>query len=433
VWGRTTPQRLRGARAGLILATLVVGGMQVALVTGAQGAVDRVDTQTVRALLGARTAQASLIDADRDAIHSFVSGDVVLVGPGQRYQDSIKAASQAIEQVSETGAGDPAQIQSIDAEVVTYTGLIEQADAARRAEAATARAPVRAAVSNQAPLQTAGLGQAYLWYASKTLHAPGGLLDSVRQLGDQQQTRLAARPWWLGTGAVTTGLLGSVLLLAGLVTAQWRLARRFRRIINLPLAVATVCAIGLGSWVTVGLLHVEGGYDHAASADLGPLLGLWQVRSSVTDADGQSGLSVLQRAQCPPGAACESTVTGLDAAVSEALERAVASDTAVPAALSTAVAAPLTGLVEATRLVGDQVASNDTRTAGLTLGQGEQAFNRLDSTLTKTTQTAQNWLEADLQSSRDLPGLLVGAGGVAVLIGFLTFYGFRPRLEEYRT
>jgi hypothetical protein len=410
-------------RAVLILTTLVVGVMQVALVSGALGAVDRVDGQTARALVAARKAQASLIDADRAAIHSFLSGDVVLVGPGQRYQDSIKAAAQAIEQVSETAASDPVEIQSIDVQLVTYFGLIEQADAARRAEAATGAAQA----------QGAGLGEAYLWYASKMLREPGGLVATIEQLGDELEATLTARAWWLGAGAVTTCLVAAVVLLGCLIVVQWWMARRFRRIINLPLAGATVCAVLLGGWAAVGLVHVERGYDHAEYADLRPVLGLWQVRSSATDADGQSGMSILQRAQCPVGVACESTVADLDRVVTAAIGRAVAADRVVPGRLNGPVASPLAGVLETARLVQGRVAGHDVPAAAVALEQGEKTFNQLDSALTERTQATQDALDGDLHSTREVPGLLVGAGGLAVLIAFLTFYGFRPRLEEYRT
>jgi hypothetical protein len=143
-------------------------------------------------------------------------------------------------------------------------------------------------------------------------------------------------------------------------------------------------------------------------------------------------MAVLQRAQCPRQAACESTVADLDRAVTAAIGQAVASDRAVPGSLNAPVASPLSGLLDTARGVQRDVAGDDVPAAAALLEQGEKTFNQLDVVLSEGTQSTQDRLEADLRSARQVPGLLVGTPGLAVAMAFLTFFGFRPRLEEYR-
>jgi hypothetical protein len=63
-------------------------------------------------------------------------------------------------------------LQAIDAEPVTYVGLIEQADATYRVEA------------SRTSSRSAGLGRAYLWYASTMLHEPAADGTAAQPGGD---------------------------------------------------------------------------------------------------------------------------------------------------------------------------------------------------------------------------------------------------------
>jgi hypothetical protein len=425
-WGRTTPQRLRLARATLILVTILTGLTGSVLVDSALQSVERVHSRTARALVATRQARASLADADRAAVHSFLGGDVLLGGPGQRYQDAVKAANQAVVQLAGTVGGDSSdsqRLQAIDAGLVTYVGLIEQADAAQRAEAAAGAAGTR----------RAGLGTAYLWYASRVLHEPGsGLLARVEQLGYDQGRILDARPWSLGAGALTTDVAVGAALLGCLVVVQVWMLRRFRRIASVRLAVATVCALVLCGWTVAGLVHVQRGYDSAEQTALEPLLGLWQVRSMATDADGQSGMAALQAAQCPAAAACRSAVGALGAAVTTAARTATASDAALPQLLRSSGGSSLARSLATATLVRDETTRGEIAKATADVQRGEPAFNEFDSGLVDRIQLVERSLATQLESAQEVPGLRVGIPVLSVVIMILASSGIGPRLEEYR-
>lgn len=424
----TTPQWLRLARNALILAAILVGLTGIVVVNGALQSVERADSRTSRALIAARQAHASLADADRAAVHSFVSGDVLLGGPGQRYQDSIKTANQAIGQLAEALGGDSrdsAQLQNIDAELVTYVGLIEQADAAHRAEAARATAQDA----------RAGLGEAYLWYASRMLHGDelvSGLLDRVDQVGENQEEILAARSWWLGGGALLSYLAAVIILLGCMIAAQLWMTRRFRRMVNLPLAVATVCALGVCGWAVVDLVHVQRTYASAERNDLKPLLGQWKVRSAAAEADGQSGLASLLAARCPVGVACRSTVVSLGYSVTLAAQTAAATERTLPGP-QRAFGASLGQSLDNARTVTIKVGQGDVAGAKKSVQSGETAFNAFDSRQLDQIQATERSLANRMDSAQNVPGLRVGIVILSVLVMILAFLGIGPRLNEYWT
>lgn len=384
---QTTPQRLRLARAVLVTAAVLTGLTGAVVAEQAPGSVGRIGNGTIRALVATRQAHAYLVDADRVAILSFANEDVLIGGPGQRYQDAVTGAGRAIEQLAETLGGGPAdqELQAINAELVTYMGLIEQADAAHRAEAA-----------RQDGTPSAGLGRAYLWYASSTLHRPGsGLLARVDALGETQEHALATRSGWLGAPAMLACPLLGGCLLAGLVSTQVWMRRRFRRTLNLPLALATSCAVLVCSWMVVDLTHVQHGYTSAVDTAVEPLLGLWQIRSAAAEADGQRGMATVLATQCPASAPCQDTVTALG----EAADRAAAT-------------------------VRSQ--------------RGDAAFTTFDADLLDRIQALDRSRQEQLQAAQHVPGLVggvlmlvVGILILSVLIIILTGLGIQNRLAEY--
>ena len=421
-WDGATPQRLRLTRMALLLATILVGLVGVVLADGALQSVEQLDTRTSRALIATRQAHAALTDADRVVVHSFLSGDVLLGGPGQRYQDAIKTANQSIEQLAEavgSESADSRKLQSIDAELVTYIGLVEQADAAHRAEKATA---------GSAAAETAGLGEAYLWYGSRMLHEPGsGLLARIDQLSAEQQQTLNAGRWWLGAGALWTYLVVAVLLLGGLAVAQIWMVRRFRRWVSLPLALATACALAVCAWTAVDLVHVQRTYASAEQDGLRPLLERWRVRSAAADTEGQSALGTLLVARCPAKAACQSTITDLGASISVAARQAREAS----AKLTFSPDSLFSRSLAASERVGTDVIRRDLVAARRDVQAAEPAFSRFDTEQLSRIQAEQKVLSRKMQSAQEAPGLRIGIPILAVAIVILTFLGFGPRLNEY--
>jgi hypothetical protein len=295
----STPQRLRRLLALILGATAVLWITATVLVQGQRGTVASVRDGSSPAWVDAVEAHAALSDADRAAWQSFRSGEAQLTGPGQQYQNDITTASQDLERLAALEpAGGPGgeQLQTISGQLVTYQGLVEQADAANRADIALGTA------SNH------DLGYAYLTYASSSMRNPqGGLLASIDQLASLDRQTLGqqfASPWaepalLLAAAAAGAAVLGSILAARGF------LARRFRRAISLPLLAAAALACGLLAWMALVTLPADAAFAAAGGTALPRLTTSWKAQiRSVDEA------AAALRGSRPPGPAERAAAAG---------------------------------------------------------------------------------------------------------------------------
>src|SRR6185312_8124985 len=85
----------------------------------------------------------------------------------------------------------------------------------------------------------------------RILPAAGGLYGAeARRLGHDQASGTE-------TGGLIVTIVAFVLALAALVGAQVFVARRTRRVLNLPLIAATAILIALGAWVAIGMVRAS--------------------------------------------------------------------------------------------------------------------------------------------------------------------------------
>ncbi|ONI85146.1 hypothetical protein ALI22I_30115 [Saccharothrix sp. ALI-22-I] len=347
--------------ASLLVTTALVAAVSWYAFDDVHDTIDTVDTRTSRALLEASAAKSALVEADLLAITSFRTGEALLSGPGDRYGNRIATASQSLAQVAEdnvAGEDGSKQIQVVEGLLASYTDWIGQANAHHR--------------------QNSGLATIDLWYASRLLHTQdSGVLAQLENLVKVQQdamdVQLAGSSTSPGRIALLTVPVG--VLLALLVGAQVFHAKRFRRVLNVPLVLATLVLAGVCAVVGYGLVaqhRVE-----VAADDLRALVGTWQERTSATAAEGQQALSDLVTGEC----------RGADGGCGETVTRFI------------------------TEL---RAADPGTRPSDLELTGGVQRVN---------SQIAVANGTADLE-------LLIPAG--ALLIAVLVWLGFLPRLEEYR-
>lgn len=192
-----------------------------------------VQTGTVPAMGEIAAAKSALLRADRAAIVSFTTGGAQLAGPGDEFQNQIAVASQSLTRVAEHNmAGDLGSgvLQLVEGLMVSYVSMIGQADAHFR----------------QPDGET--LGAVDLWNASRLLHKPDGalvnqldtLLAAHQRVLDGQLADTATTP-----GAVVVVLLPAVALLVLLVITNLVFFRRFRRRMNLWLALAVAALVSL--------------------------------------------------------------------------------------------------------------------------------------------------------------------------------------------
>jgi hypothetical protein len=159
---------------------------------------------------------------------------------------------------------------------VTYQGLVEQADAANRADIALGTSSDH------------DLGYAYLTYSSSSMRdLQGGLLASIDVVAVVDRSTLSqqlASPWTdptllLVAAAADAGVLASIL-------AAWAfLLRRFRRSISPPLLAAAVLTCGLLAWMALVMLPADSAFAAVRDTALPRLTASWQAQIRTVDAE----------------------------------------------------------------------------------------------------------------------------------------------------
>ena len=228
----TTRRTLQGLVAGLLIMTVIVFVTSLLTFTRVHDTADTVRTRTAPAILDIVVARTALVEADNAAVRSFKTDSrtaVLLAGPGDEFRSQIAIASQSLTRAAEhniAGEAGSRALQLVDGLIVTYTGMIEQADTLDM------------------------LGQADFWHGSllhiEILEQLDGLLDAQKRALDNQLATSSMTP---GAALVVLGPL--VVLLALLVVAQVVLRRRFRRRVNPWLVLATTLLVGLSAVTSV--------------------------------------------------------------------------------------------------------------------------------------------------------------------------------------
>jgi hypothetical protein len=273
-----------------LLSTAVLLGIAAAAVQRGQQSV----TQPVRgasfpAYLDAVQARAALSDADRAAWQSFLSGEGELIGPGQQYQNDITTAGEALERLAAfqaPGSQGSSQLQTISGQLVTYQGLVENADAAYRSEVALGRA------------SRGDLGVAYLTYASDAMrNQQGGLLAGIDQLVSADQATLGGQLGspWASSALLLAFAAFAIAAIAAFAAAQMFLKRRFNRVVSLPLLLAATAACGLSAWLVIAVWNTDSAFAAARDTALPALTAQWNAQK--TKVDDQA--SAMQTSKTP--------------------------------------------------------------------------------------------------------------------------------------
>lgn len=328
----STPKRLRRQLAVVLAATVLLWITATILLQELHGTVNSVRGST-SAYLDVIKAHAALSDADRAAWQSFRAGQAQFTGPGLQFQDDITNANQDLQRLAALSGGAGSEhLKTVSGQLVNYQALVEQADAAYRADS------VLGAASSH------GLGYAYLTYASDSMRDPGGLLATIDDLNSLDRRTVEgqlASPWANPALFFACGLAGFLCLGTILVT-QGFLRRRFRRMTSPALLTAAALVCGLMTWMAVVILPADTAFATARSTALPKLTGIWQTQIRTVDATA-AALRTRSSGHAPGGASSGLAVTATQSA-SSALDADLAAtgDTGgLPAgvpALATAIA-----------------------------------------------------------------------------------------------
>lgn len=265
----TTPALLRLLVAACTLACLLFGIGTAATLVGGSSAMDRA-TRNAAQLARVQAIQASLLHADAIATNAYLGGG--LESPAQRaeYARAMDDVARLIPEAGEAQPADRDALRALNAEVVAYATTMEQARANNR--------------------QGFPLGGAYLADAGSHLRRGAmPLLDSLVAANDQRVlTELA---WVDRTWVVPLGLLATLVLVVALVLV----ARRFRRIVNIGLAVAL--ALVVAALLTLGLLvsTVRDGVHGVRDGSLQTARSIGVARGHADEAKAYEALTLIAR------------------------------------------------------------------------------------------------------------------------------------------
>ena len=289
-----TPGRLRGIGALTVIACLVFGLAAGFSFRAADGALSRAGANTDQ-LIRVQAIQNRVVQADADATNAFLVGGLEPPAERAEYTAAITSASKLIAEAAESQPADGPALGALNEALLTYSSEIEQARANNR--------------------QALPIGSQYLKNASAGLRADAlpplrNLVDANNQRVDEEFDNAGSAVLWL----VIFGLLTLLVLGFALV---W-LARRTRRYVNVPLAVAAAIVLVTLVVGAVGLGAIGSKVDEVRSGVYAATLSTAQARIAGFDAKSNESLSLIARGS---GAAFEEAWQGSDTTIQRELSK----------------------------------------------------------------------------------------------------------------
>ena len=401
-----TPGRLRGLGALTVIACLVFGLAAGFSFRAADGALTRAGANTDQ-LIRVQAIQNRVVQADADATNAFLVGGLEPPAERAEYTAAITSASKLIAEAAKSQPADGAALGALNEALLTYSSEIEQARANNR--------------------QALPIGSQYLKNASASLRADAlpplrSLVDANNQRVDEEFDNAGSAVLWL----VIFGLLTLLVLGFALV---W-LARRTRRYVNVPLAVAAAIVLVTLVVGAVGLGAIGSKVDDVRGGVYAATLSTAQARIAGFDAKSNESLSLIARGS---GATFEEAWQGSDSTIQRELTKLDSNDAA-------ADFEPLpwddyASVHEQIRKLDDS--GNWDGAVRLATGTGSSSGNATFANFDSSSGEQLSTLGEDTASQLD------GAGGwlpfaavlglvAGVIAALCAWWGVSLRLEEYR-
>jgi hypothetical protein len=406
---------------GAVLLSWVVGATVVASRRRATRAVG-LDAEPL--LFSAQDIFSSLAAADATAANAFLAGGIEPADQRRAYLDDIQRASGGIADASMKGGSSGrgrAALTTLARQLPVYTGLVEAARADNR--------------------QGLPAGAAFLREASTLMRQ--GLLPAAQALYETEATQLgheygnSSEP--LQNAAI---VLIALLLLGALIVPQLYLVQRTNRVINVPLLLATLVAVGLLGWVLVAFAGERNDLATAKRQGSDPVQVLSQARILALRAKGAESLSLVARGSgqaFDADFAAFTTSLGVPDGYPGVLARARAlASTSQSRQAAAAVDDAFTAYLTVHKKVTDLVSSGRFAEAvALAVGprpdQVNATFKRLDSSLDQALTLNQAEFARRAAAGRhQLDGLSTAIPLGLVLAGLLALAGLQQRINDYR-
>jgi hypothetical protein len=393
-------------RALLIVAAVVSVVFGLAAAQGynqSDGALQRAEANTAQ-LVRIQAIHTNLVSANADATNAFLVGGLEPPAQRQHFVDSMTTAARLISEAATAQPADQKALGELNATLLTYQGLIEQARANNR--------------------QGLPIGSQYLKDASATLQ--GDSLPLLKELVKANQARVNTEFDGINDGNLWLVLAGVLALVVLILCLIW-LAKRSHRYFNLPITAAAglvLVTMLIGGASLAGSSSDAKDTRNEAFADT---LALSQARISAYDAKSNESLTLIAR--------------GSGAAFEDAWKRSAA-DTSAQLAQVATTARGLDSLWGTYRSVHTQIRTDDDggnwdeavqKAIGQGSGTSNAAFKVFDARSASELAEVSAIARTELTTARnDLPPIGWLGLPIGIVAALLAAWGFSQRLEEYR-
>jgi uncharacterized membrane protein len=276
-WLRTTPGRLRGASAILLLALLLFAVVTTVATEVRSRAAGSVQTTSAPELVAIEKLYGSLADADATASTIFLRAGAEPPGLRSRYLDDIHEAGLLLATVAR-GADSSTEargaLRTIGESLPRYAGLVD-----------TARANTRLGIQ---------VGSAYLHTASLLMREQ--MLPAATTLY-RQTARNLDRNYRSGTSVSTFAVvvIVGIAMLGLLVLVQVYVRRRSNRLLNVGLVGASVLVIVILGWTLLRFSAAHEALNRAQSHGSDSVEVLSSARILALLAQNNENLALVER------------------------------------------------------------------------------------------------------------------------------------------
>gem|GEM_PF-700577 len=417
---QNTPGRLR-LFAIVVTALIALAGLAAfALASQLTSNTDRIDDSTGPVLISTQQMLASLAEADAAATSVFRSGLNEDREQRQLYIDALQRATAEHEEVARLVGDDPPSheaLQRISSLLVTYSGVIENARLANRQGLPSADAQLSSAISI----------------------VRDGITPEVERITTRAQDRLEVESnndqFVLAIAAL---LLAALIVLIALVY----LARRFRRLLNLPLVASLIVLVVLAGWLAFSFGSQRTALSDARTQGYESIRLTAEVQSNAFRYKANDATETFSDAEALALASgdivdgdIENARSGVGMAKSGLLpDLVIAADSARERAAVAEVAERWQRYLDTSRDLRAAAAANDVDTVNaIATGRGTSAFNGFNTAVESVLVQNQKQFVDAVNEADDLLKYVRLAIPIATLIAaLLAWWGFSLRIRDYQ-
>jgi hypothetical protein len=354
---------------------------------------------------------SDMAQADAVVTNAFLLGGNAGTGGLQQFDQYVAAASKGIAEASRAEPGDADALAAVNESLTRYSAAIASATANNR-------------LGNE-------VGSAYLRQASQLLRTPtndtAAILPTLQSVADTDAQRVDDA-FADASRSLVYLLAAGVVVLGALLAVQVWLARRTRRILNVPLTAGTgtvLVALVLGAIV---MLTSQSAANTVRDTHYAATKALAQARIAAFDAKANESLTLVYRGT---GQAFETAWQKQFGAATQNLAVAGRAGVADPGTADLEA----WGDVHRAIRTSDDAGDWDKAVARAT-GTGQQDSPTVFAKFADTSRTAVDTESAAVREGLGSNTLLVVLGwltlGLGLVAAVLAWRGIAQRLEEYR-